>query len=396
MARTLTFPASANILPVEPETVCPEANSSSPAMSQQHQQQPGYETIRDDDNDDVVVQDSSSSDTADRTRSPGPAATASPVHVLDPFGFIRNMDSHGNIMGVDGDDDDSARPVVLTLAETNRNQRRTQKWNLMLSSHLDRVRRRRPVLVTRRLRKGVPHTLRSAVWCALANVEGKKKMNTGLYDKLVRDAAFGVTQNGAGETVSHDKGFQKIQDTIERDIHRTFPRHALFYDANEKDEVAAQPLPHDDGFCSSTAEISDILHDLEFGSATAGRAAINPDARPPDFVIEAEGGQASLRRVLKAYSVYDREVGYCQGMNFISAMFLTIMPEEDAFWMLVGRSATVFVFCNRTFLRTMMCLTLFFSLFCSQPQCMTSHVRCGACLPRECGKHTRCCLWRKS
>jgi hypothetical protein len=51
--------------------------------------------------------------------------------------------------------------------------------------------------------------------------------------------------------------------------------------------------------------------------------------------LEATGGKSSLRRVLRAYSVYDREVGYCQGMNFIAAMFLTYVSEEDAFWMMV-------------------------------------------------------------
>ena len=53
-------------------------------------------------------------------------------------------------------------------------------------------------------------------------------------------------------------------------------------------------------------------------------------------LLDGEGGQSRLRRVLKAYSLYDREIGYCQGMNFIAAMFLTIVTEEYAFWMLVG------------------------------------------------------------
>ena len=43
----------------------------------------------------------------------------------------------------------------------------------------------------------------------------------------------------------------------------------------------------------------------------------------------AKGGQASLRRVLRAYSVYDAKVGYCQGMNFIAAMFLAITHQEE-------------------------------------------------------------------
>ena len=44
---------------------------------------------------------------------------------------------------------------------------------------------------------------------------------------------------------------------------------------------------------------------------------------------EAGKGQDSLRRVLCAYSLYDEEVGYCQGLGFITAMFLTYMPEEE-------------------------------------------------------------------
>ena len=46
-------------------------------------------------------------------------------------------------------------------------------------------------------------------------------------------------------------------------------------------------------------------------------------------------GQFSLRRVLRAYAMYDSEVGYCQGMNFIAATFLTFLSEEEAFWLLV-------------------------------------------------------------
>ncbi|GMI33266.1 hypothetical protein TeGR_g6285, partial [Tetraparma gracilis] len=71
-----------------------------------------------------------------------------------------------------------------------------------------------------------------------------------------------------------------IRETIMRDINRTFPKHAMF--------------------------------------ASAGP------------------GQNSLRNVLVAYSLYDEEVGYCQGLGFIAALFLTYMPEEEAFWQIVS------------------------------------------------------------
>ncbi|KAM6943480.1 USP6 N-terminal-like protein [Xenentodon cancila] len=44
--------------------------------------------------------------------------------------------------------------------------------------------------------------------------------------------------------------------------------------------------------------------------------------------------QQSLFHVLAAYSVYNTEVSYCQGMSEIAALLLMYMNEEDAFWAL--------------------------------------------------------------
>ncbi|CAB3384385.1 Hypothetical predicted protein [Cloeon dipterum] len=55
-----------------------------------------------------------------------------------------------------------------------------------------------------------------------------------------------------------------------------------------------------------------------------------------DFFKEKDGlGQESLFNVMKAYSLYDREVGYCQGSGFIVGLLLMQMPEEEAFAVLV-------------------------------------------------------------
>lgn len=35
-----------------------------------------------------------------------------------------------------------------------------------------------------------------------------------------------------------------------------------------------------------------------------------------------------------AYSMYNQEVGYCQGMSQIAALLLMYLNEEDAFWAL--------------------------------------------------------------
>jgi len=55
-----------------------------------------------------------------------------------------------------------------------------------------------------------------------------------------------------------------------------------------------------------------------------------------DFFKKKDGvGQESLFNVMKAYSIHDREVGYCQGSAFIVGLLLMQMPEEETFAVLV-------------------------------------------------------------
>jgi len=41
-----------------------------------------------------------------------------------------------------------------------------------------------------------------------------------------------------------------------------------------------------------------------------------------------------MRNVLGAFIKRNPSVGYCQGMNFITARLLTCLEEEEAFWVL--------------------------------------------------------------
>jgi len=55
-----------------------------------------------------------------------------------------------------------------------------------------------------------------------------------------------------------------------------------------------------------------------------------------EFFAKKDGvGQEALFNVMKAYSVHDREVGYCQGSAFIVGLLLMQMPEEESFCVLV-------------------------------------------------------------
>ncbi|KAJ7308131.1 hypothetical protein JRQ81_008642 [Phrynocephalus forsythii] len=52
----------------------------------------------------------------------------------------------------------------------------------------------------------------------------------------------------------------------------------------------------------------------------------------PRLVFPGSGGNGTG---LPAYSVYDEEIGYCQGQSFLAAVLLLHMPEEQAFSVLV-------------------------------------------------------------
>nr|XP_014432231.1 TBC1 domain family member 1 isoform X5 [Pelodiscus sinensis] len=54
----------------------------------------------------------------------------------------------------------------------------------------------------------------------------------------------------------------------------------------------------------------------------------------PYFSAQLGTGQLSLYNILKAYSLLDQEVGYCQGLSFVAGVLLLHMTEEDAFKML--------------------------------------------------------------
>ncbi|KAI9243917.1 rab-GTPase-TBC domain-containing protein [Phascolomyces articulosus] len=55
-----------------------------------------------------------------------------------------------------------------------------------------------------------------------------------------------------------------------------------------------------------------------------------------DFFKERDGeGQESLFNVTKAYSLFDQQVGYCQGLPFIVGSLLLHMPDDMAFCVLI-------------------------------------------------------------
>ena len=138
--------------------------------------------------------------------------------------------------------------------------------------------------IKRGMRTGLPDCMRRQAWTTITGVSAVIRHREGDYKSLVRTAT---------RLLEKEQHYKAIQGVIQRDLRRTFPHHCLFYQPSEN-------------------------------SAADNSQAVTPD------------GLLSLRRVLYAYSLYDNEVGYCQGMNFIAAMFLTFLSEEEAFWLLVA------------------------------------------------------------
>ncbi|KAK6119086.1 hypothetical protein DH2020_026776 [Rehmannia glutinosa] len=174
---------------------------------------------------------------------------------VDRFGFVKQ---------------ESNSPDGLTRSrsafEYEREERRIRKWRKMIGvggSDWKHYVRRKPHVVKRRIRKGIPDCLRGLVWQLISGSRDLLLMNPGVYEQLV------IYETSASEL------------DIIRDISRTFPSHVFFQQRHGP-------------------------------------------------------GQRSLYNVLKAYSVYDRDVGYVQGMGFVAGLLLLYMSEEDAFWLLVA------------------------------------------------------------
>uniref|UniRef100_A0A182NFU7 Rab-GAP TBC domain-containing protein n=1 Tax=Anopheles dirus TaxID=7168 RepID=A0A182NFU7_9DIPT len=115
----------------------------------------------------------------------------------------------------------------------------------------------------RRVMKGIPDRMRSAIWRKLLDLDRQVLDNPGMYGRMLECAR------------AHSPDIRQI----DFDVNRQFRNHVFF---RERYSVKQQ----------------------------------------------------SLFRVLAAYSMYNTEVGYCQGMSTVAAVLLMYFDEEDTFWAL--------------------------------------------------------------
>ncbi|EPY72816.1 TBC1 domain family member 4 [Camelus ferus] len=83
-----------------------------------------------------------------------------------------------------------------------------------------------------------------------------------------------------------------------------------------------------------TAQQHAILVDLGMSDYNLQKSTRRTFPTHPYFSAQLGAGQLSLFNLLKAYSLLDKEVGYCQGISFVAGVLLLHMSEEQAFEML--------------------------------------------------------------
>ena len=154
--------------------------------------------------------------------------------------------------------------------------RRTKKWFTYMREQgcttyrPDQFPDRSPKTL-RYIRKGIPPAWRGAAWLYYSGGSRLLEENPGTYSSLLSK----VSELGSDDA-----------ESIERDLHRTFP-----------DNIHFKPdIPTKSG--TETPLLS------------------------------------SLRRVLQAFAIYRPQIGYCQSLNFLAGLLLLFLPEEKAFWML--------------------------------------------------------------
>ncbi|KAL3520664.1 hypothetical protein ACH5RR_018813 [Cinchona calisaya] len=133
---------------------------------------------------------------------------------------------------------------------------------------------------------GVPMALRGELWQAFVGV--KRRHVEKYYQDLLASNTKSVNNSDNGHEESEDIKMEPTADSvalpekwkgqIEKDLPRTFPGHPAL----------------------------------------------------------DEDGRNALRRLLTAYARHNPSVGYCQAMNFFAGLLLLVMPEENAFWALLG------------------------------------------------------------
>ncbi|KAK2979322.1 hypothetical protein RJ640_013286 [Escallonia rubra] len=107
-------------------------------------------------------------------------------------------------------------------------------------------------------------------------------------------------------------------------------QHLLAQNANTGDTAEDQSSVSDNKSKGSTTE------SISLPEKWKGQIEKDLPRTFPGHPALDENGRNALRRLLTAYARHNPSVGYCQAMNFFAGLLLLLMPEENAFWALMG------------------------------------------------------------
>ena len=129
---------------------------------------------------------------------------------------------------------------------------------------------------------------------------------------------------------------------IAADVIRSFPAVGNDYTnaAGSRSALPASSSPRRLSVMPKAAGATADFSSSEFGAIGTPRARLHqqlPHADLPYVFGTREAmsrGQGVLEEFLLAFSTYNRDVGYCQGLNFLAALLLRHLPRHETFWAL--------------------------------------------------------------
>ncbi|KAL2756517.1 hypothetical protein ACRALDRAFT_1050228 [Sodiomyces alcalophilus JCM 7366] len=235
-----------------------------------------------------------------RRPAPAPSRSSPPPPMRQASNLTSTTTSSAPSSTVEPEDPDSRDRYGFRKQNQYITREQYDDWNDKYSRYLARRRRKwiafhkdnglltdRPIRfpppsaakTKRFVRKGIPPDWRGAAWFYYAGGPAILSKHSGVYEELVRKKATPVDA-----------------EAIERDLHRTFPDNIHFKPAN---------------------------------------SASGPNTEHGETVESEPRMISSLRRVLRAFAIYNPRIGYCQSLNFLAGLLLLFMEtEEQSFWLL--------------------------------------------------------------
>jgi hypothetical protein len=181
------------------------------------------------------------------------------------------------------------------------------------------VARANPEELNQAIVMGIPQAIRGVVWQVLAKSKDEKL--EALYHDLIARGTDKEKPLTNGHTSMTGSDSSKEKESVTSSASSIHSNHST---------PALTPMV-------STNGDTDV-HKTDAAKVEKLEKAIKRDlgARTSySKYVMAAGLQDGLFGVCKAYALYDEQVGYAQGMNFIAMPLLFNMPEEEAFSLMV-------------------------------------------------------------